>query len=186
MSILDFIYQFIEKSNISKAFGIDVNSFLILISGSFIVGYICLTLYYMVYNDGANNKWKELNFSEKAIVSLAIGFVSILPSILIVHMYQSVINNDKNIEQFYYIYPFIYFIMISGLVNKIKNYREMKFIKVYLQVSVICIICLTIIFSVPHIIQSWYVMLMLIFFILIICLKFKKKIIEIYYLFNVP
>ena len=157
----DFFIKFIENSNISKVFGMADDNLLILILGSFIVGYICLTFYYMVYNVNTNNMWEKLDFSEKAIISLAIGFLSILSSILFVSIFVAtshlLSSNDKNIEQLlrlYYTYPFIYFTAFSALADKMKNYQDMEFIKAYLKYSVIFISILIIILIILYIIQS--------------------------------
>ena len=162
MPILEIVNQFIENSNISNAFGIDANSFLILISGSFIVGYICLTLYYMVYNDDSNDKWKELNFSEKAIVSLVVGFLSIISSQYLIIIFKFTNNFDKKLEHLFlqlnYMVPFILFIVFSSVLNLNKKYQEMEFIKEYIKVGAIWIFLLNVIllFIILYIIQSWF------------------------------
>ena len=138
METLDAIIQHVDISNISKAFGIENNSFLILIIGSFIVGYICLTFYYKIYYDQDNEKWTKLEFSEKATVSLIIGFLSIMNSLFVVAIWQLSYRNDKNLEQFFsqlnYIIPFLYFTFISGLTHKY-NYKGLDFIKKYSEIK---------------------------------------------------
>ena len=141
METLETVTQIINNSSIPNAFGIGANSFLILISGSFIIGYICLTLYYMVYNADFNNKWKELNFSEKAAVSLVIGFLTIFNSLLIVELYRLFSNFSSILEQSFlqlnYLFPFFLFIVLSRLISYKKKNQKMEFIKKYIETTFI-------------------------------------------------
>ena len=179
METLGTVTQIINNSSIPNAFGIDANSFLILISGSFIVGYICLTLYYLVYNADSNYMWKQLNFSEKAVVSLVIGFLTIFVSILIVELYKLSTNFEKKLEQSFlqlnYLFPFILFVIFSWLINLKKKYQNMEFIKKYIMITVIWIFLLSVILIsiVFYMIQNWLGILIL--FIPIIVLLFVSK-----------
>ena len=60
MEPLSFALELINSSNISKAFGLNDNHFLIVIFGSLIIGYICLTFYYRIYSD--NKRWAKLEY----------------------------------------------------------------------------------------------------------------------------
>ena len=80
MEFIEYLTKFIETSGISKAYGLDPQILLILVFGSFILGYTCLTLYYKLY--AYNNKsWRDLDKSEKFLFSLLIGFTSIFISV---------------------------------------------------------------------------------------------------------
>lgn len=139
---LDVVTQLVEASNISKVFGLDVKSFLTLILGSFIVGYTCLTFFYKIYYEQDNDKWINLNFSEKAIVSSFIGFLSILVSLFVVATWSLLyINNsteklEQLLSQFYYIFPFLYFAIISVYLTRKYNYKGLVFIKEYIWISI--------------------------------------------------
>lgn len=169
METLDTVIQNVDISNISKVFGLDANSFLILIIGSFIVGYICLTFYYKIYYNQDNKNWTDLEFSEKAIVSLFIGFLSIMVSSFGVATYEFIgryINRDYNnlsqfFSQLYYIVPFLYFTFISFLTHK-DEYRGLDFIKKYIYYSMLGIIILAFLFLyiILFSIRNWNAMLL--------------------------
>ncbi len=152
MPELDIFNLFIENSNISKAFGLDVNGFLVLILGSFIVGYICLTFYYKVYYDYSNRKWSELNFSEKAIVSLVVGFFGIFISLLaiLVSIFTIFSDNIEQLNQFLlqlsYVTPFLYFIGFSRITAKC-DYKGLDFIKNYIKYSFSLVVVLFLAFG---------------------------------------
>jgi len=82
---LDSFTQVISMFNITKNFGIDAQSFFILIFGSVIVGYMCLTFYYKIFSN--NERWTKLDYFEKVIVSLVVGFFSIIVSIFAVTVF---------------------------------------------------------------------------------------------------
>ena len=151
MDLLEII-KLIGISNISNAFGLEDNSFLILIIGSFIVGYTCLTFYYKIYHH--NESWKNLDYPEKAIVSLVIGFLSILASLYLVMFYQHTFFKDTNLDQFFlqvkYISPFLYFITFSALVSlpqltSESMHTDLGFVKIYISVSFVFIASLNLI-----------------------------------------
>jgi len=176
------IIQHVDLSILSNAFGIENNSFLTLIIGSFIVGYICLTFYYKIYFDQDNEKWTKLEFSEKVIVSLFIGFLTILVSLFAVATWQ-LYYNDKVLEKFflqlYYVSPFLYFKIISAFTHK-ENYKELVFIKKYILISIKIIMGLVFIFtfSIFYLIRDWHTILALILLIVlcIIGMMIKPKI----------
>lgn len=181
METLDAI-QYIDISNISKAFGLENNSFLILIIGSFIVGYICLTFYYKIYYDQDNEKWTKLDFSEKAIISLIIGFLSIMNSLFFVAIWQLSYMNDKNLEQFFsqlnYVVPFIYFTAISVFFNRKDNFfKGLDFIKKYISYSVTLIMNLSFIFIfiILYLNRNWYGILLIFLFVILI---YRKNIVN--------
>lgn len=183
MPELDIFNQFIENSNISKAFGLDVNGFLVLILGSFIVGYICLTFYYKVYYDYSNRKWNELNFSEKAIVSLAVGFLSIFVSLLAILVSKFTIFSDKQLDQFLlqlsYIAPFLYFIGFSRITVK-HDYKGFDFVKKYIKHSFSLILDLYLAFGliISYISRSWAGFLFIFLVILMLVITHKSWINE--------
>ena len=183
MPILDIVNQFIENSNISKAFGIDVNNFLILILGSIIVGYTCLTFYYKIFSN--NQRWTKLDYFEKVIVSLVIGFFSVLVSIYTVTVYSFALSQDnrellgKTFLQMTYILPFLYFISFSKITAKY-DYKELDFIKKYIGISFGLIIGLNFAFMliIFYIIRSWAgfaLTIPLIIFLLILYKPWKVK-----------
>jgi len=158
---LDSITQVISMFNIPKAFGIDINDFLTIILGSFIVGYICLTFHYKIYSN--NRRWTELDYFEKAIVSLIIGFFSILVSLFAITVYKFTIFPKENIDQLNqlftqlkYLVPFLYFIGFSSITAKY-DYKELDFIKKYIKYSFFLILGLSFAFAliVFYIIRSW-------------------------------
>ena len=145
MDLLE-ITKLIGISNISNVFGLEDNSFLILIIGSFIVGYTCLTFYYKIYHH--NESWKNLDYSEKAIVSLVIGFLSILASLYIITFYQHTFFKGTDLDQFFlqvkYISPFLYFITFSALASlphltSESMHTDFGFVKIYILVSFVFI-----------------------------------------------
>ncbi len=175
---LDSITQVISMFNIPKAFGIDINDFLTIILGSFIVGHTCLTFHYKIYSN--NQRWMELDYFEKAIVSLVIGFFSILVSIYAVTVYQFTIPKD-NIErlgplflQLKYVAPFLYFIVFSVISAKY-DYKELDFIKKYIGISFGLIVSLNFAFMliIFYIIRSWAGFLFTISMILILVILYK-------------
>lgn len=91
VDILEILTQLINISGISDVFGLSVKSLLIVLFGSIIVGYTCLTFRYKIFE--YNQKWKALDYTEKTVVSLVIGFLSILSSLYIVTIYQLYISN---------------------------------------------------------------------------------------------
>ena len=159
--------QLIANTNIAKVFGLGVDSFLTVILGSFIVGYICLTFYYKIYNN--NELWTKLEFAEKVVVSSVIGLSSILVTLFVVTIFQLMlqlipINKEfeRTLAQLYYIAPFLYFIVFWKRTAK-NNYSELEFIKRYVLIS----------FS--------YIQILVIIFILIV-LSFAKEWITIFLL----
>lgn len=81
--------------------------------------------------------------SEKIIVSLLIGFLSIFISkiilvTIVIALYLFGIGIDKIIDQtllqLNYIYPFVYFIIMSKIAVK-NNYKDLDFIKKYISLS---------------------------------------------------
>ncbi len=148
---LDSLTQVISMFNIPKAFGIDINDFLTIILGSFIVGYACLTFHYKIYSN--NQRWMELDYFEKAIVSLVVGFFSILVSLFAVTVYKFTIFQRDNIEQFNqlflqlnYIVPFLYFIIFSSITTKYDD-KNLEFIKKYIKYSFFLIVGLAFAFA---------------------------------------
>lgn len=188
MDLLEVIKLIIGTSNISNVFGIEDNSFLILIMGSFIVGYTCLTFYYKIYY--YNDSWKNLDYPEKAIVSLVIGFLSVLASLYIVTFYQYVFfKGISGLEQIFlqlmYIAPFLYFITFSALSSLIfeSMHTELDFIKKYVHVSFFFIAILNFILAIA-ILHSmgngkgifFIILLILIILIPIILVSYREKI----------
>lgn len=179
---LDSITQVVSIFDIPKAFGIDINGFLTLILGSIIVGYICLTFHYKIYFN--NQRWAELDYFEKAIVSLVVGFLSILVSIYAVTVYKYIIFQNNNIEQLdqlflqlKYIAPFLYFIGFSAIAAKY-DYRELDFIKKYIRISFGLIVSLNFAFMliIFYIIKSWagFIWIFSIILMVVIAYKFQK------------
>jgi hypothetical protein len=157
---VDTVTQIISMFNISKAFGIGINDILTLVLGSFIVGYICLTFHYKIYSN--NQRWTELDYFEKAIVSLVIGFFSILVSLFAVTIYQLTFPKDS-IEQMgqlflqlKYITPFLYFIVFSTIAAKY-DYKELDLIKKYISISFFLFVNLNFVFAliIFYSIRSW-------------------------------
>lgn len=147
---LDFITQVVSMFNIPKAFGIDINGFLTLILGSLFVGYICLTFHYKIYSN--NQRWTELDYLEKAIVSLVIGFFSIFVSLLAILVSKFTIFSDniEQLNQFFlqlsYVLPFLYFIAFSRITAKC-DYKGLDFIKNYVKYSFSLIVGLYLLFG---------------------------------------
>ena len=109
INILDATTQLIDIFGITRIFGLEVNSLLTIILGSLIVGYTCLTFQYKIYDN--NQRWTNLDHFEKVMVSMVIGFLSILASLYIVTIYQITFINSKDLEQFFlqlkYVSPFL-------------------------------------------------------------------------------
>ncbi|MCX9024798.1 MAG: hypothetical protein OIN85_01735 [Candidatus Methanoperedens sp.] len=174
---VDTITQVISMFNISKAFGIGINDFLTIILGSFIVGYICLTFHYKIYSN--NQRWTELDYFEKAIVSLVIGFFSILISIYVVMIYQLTFPKDNidRLGQFFlqlnYITPFLYFIAFSTIAAKY-DYKELDLIKKYISVSFFLFVNLNFAFAliIFYLIRSWSGFLL--FLIIVIAFNYRQ------------
>ncbi len=174
---VDTITQVISMFNISNAFGIGINDFLTIILGSFIVGYICLTFHYKIYSN--NQRWTELDYFEKAIVSLVIGFFSILISIYAVTIYQLTFPNDsiEQMGQFFlqlkYITPFLYFIAFSTIAAKY-DYKELDLIKKYISISFFLIVNLNFAFAliIFYLIRSWSGFLL--FLIVVIAYNYRE------------
>ncbi len=175
---LDSITQIINMFNIPKAFGIDINDFLTVFLGSLIVGYTCLTFQYKIYSN--NERWTKLDYFEKAIVSLVIGFFSILVSIYVVTIYQFTILKD-NIEQLSqlilqlkYLVPFLYFISFSAITAKY-DYKDLDFIKKYIGISFALILSLNFAFMliIFYIIRSWAGILFIISIIIILLIAYR-------------
>ena len=172
---LEVVTQLIAVSDISKAFGLDVATFLTVVLGSFIVGSICLTFHYKIYDN--NKLWANLEIFEKAIVSSVIGFFSILASLYLFTLFQLIFAKDKELEyvfnQLNYIAPFLYFICFSTLAARY-NYIELDFIKIYIQRSFtfIAVLVFIIIFIILFFAEAWTGILWLILLILIIIAPF--------------
>ncbi len=160
---LEFLTQLANISGIPKTFGLNVESLLTLIFGSVIIGYICLTFYYKIYND--NERWTGLNYSEKAIISLVIGFLSIFASLYFLLIYQLIyirlgIVSDEYLKQFFlelmYVSPFLYFIGFSALTSK-SDFVGLDFIKKYMNLSFNFIIILNfaLIFTILSLVRNW-------------------------------
>lgn len=168
---LEVVTQLIAVSEISKAFGLDVATFLTVVLGSFIVGSICLTFYYKIYDN--NKLWANLEIFEKAIVSSVIGFFSILASRYLFTLFQLIFGKDKELEyiflQLNYVIPFLYFIGFSIFTAK-HNYAELDFIKIYVQRSFtfIAVLVFIIIFVILFFAKAWTDILWMILLILII------------------
>ena len=54
MEFLEILINFIQQSDISEVFNLDNSSLIILLVGSFLVGLICLTLFYSVFYGNKN------------------------------------------------------------------------------------------------------------------------------------
>ncbi len=177
MELLETATQLINSSQISEVYGLSDNFFLILLVGSLVVGYTCLTFYYKVYHN--NNRWTELDYFEKTIISLVVGFLSIIVSSYFVIIYKltSVNNEYSNIlfKQLLYVSPFLYFSAFSYL-SEISNYKELDFIKTYILRTVTLILTLNFVFIliVFYIVKAWSGILLMILLILILLLLYKK------------
>lgn len=177
MELLETATQLINSSQIPEVYGLSDNFFLILLVGSLVVGYTCLTFYYKVYHN--NNRWTELDYFEKTIISLVVGFLSIIVSSYFVIIYKltSVNNEYSNIlfKQLLYVSPFLYFSAFSYL-SEISNYKELDFIKTYILRTVTLILTLNFVFIliVFYIVKAWSGILLMILFILILLLLYKK------------
>ena len=177
MELLETATQLINSSQISEVYGLSDNFFLILLVGSLVVGYTCLTFYYKVYHN--NNRWTELDYFEKTIISLVVGFLSIIVSSYFVIIYKltSVNNEYSNIlfKQLLYVSPFLYFSAFSYL-SEISNYKELDFIKTYILRTVTLIFTLNfvLILIVFYIVKAWSGILLIILLILILLLLYKK------------
>ena len=131
MELLETATQLINSSQIPEVYGLSDNFFLILLVGSLVVGYICLTFYYKVYQN--NNRWTELDYFEKTIICLIVGFLSIIVSSYFVNIYKltSVNNEYSNIlfKQLLYVSPFLYFSAFSYLseISRIGFYQDLHF-----------------------------------------------------------
>ena len=175
MNLLDDITQLIDILGLSNIFGVESGNFLSIILGSFIVGYTCLTFKYKIYDN--NERWTNLDQLEKGIVSLVVGFLSILTSFYIVTIYEVTFLNNNGLEQFIlqlkYVSPFLYFISFSILTAKSK-FEEFDFIKTYIRFSFNFIIILNFIFALImlYIIRSWIGIFWMIILILIILAPF--------------
>ena len=178
MELLETATQLINSSQISEVYGLSDNFFLILLVGSLVVGYTCLTFYYKVYHN--NNRWTELDYFEKTIISLVVGFLSIIVSSYFVIIYKltSVNNEYSNIlfKQLLYVSPFLYFSAFSYL-SEISNYKELDFIKTYILRTVTLIFTLNfvLILIVFYIVKAWSGILLIILLILILLLLYKKE-----------
>ena len=178
MELLETATQLINSSQIPEVYGLSDNFFLILLVGSLVVGYICLTFYYKVYQN--NNRWTELDYFEKTIICLIVGFLSIIVSSYFVNIYKltSVNNEYSNIlfKQLLYVSPFLYFSAFSYL-SEISNYKELDFIKTYILRTVTLILTLNfiLILIVFYIVKAWSGILLIILLILILLLLYKKE-----------
>ena len=175
INILDATTQLIDIFSITRVFGLEVNSLLTIILGSLIVGYTCLTFKYKIYDN--NQRWTNLDHFEKAMVSMVIGFLSILASLYIVTIYQFTLINSKDLEQFFlqlkYVSPFLYFISFSIITAK-SNYEELDFIKKYIWVSFSLIFSLNflLVLIILYVVRSWSGIFWIIILILIILAPF--------------
>lgn len=178
MELLETATQLINSSQIPEVYGLSDNFFLILLVGSLVVGYICLTFYYKVYQN--NNRWTKLDYFEKTIICLIVGFLSIIVSSYFVNIYKltSVNNEYSNIlfKQLLYVSPFLYFSAFSYL-SEISNYKELDFIKTYILRTVTLIFTLNfvLILIVFYIVKAWSGILLIILLILILLLLYKKE-----------
>ena len=175
MNLLDDITQLIDILGLSNIFGVESGNFLSIILGSFIVGYTCLTFKYKIYDN--NERWTNLDQLEKGIVSLVVGFLSILTSLYIVTIYQVTFLNNYDLEQFIlqlkYVSPFLYFICFS-LSTAESKFEEFDFIKKYIRFSFYFIVILNFLFALImlYAIRSWIGIFWMIIFILIILAPF--------------
>lgn len=178
MELLETATQLINSSQIPEVYGLSDNFFLILLVGSLVVGYTCLTFYYKVYHN--NNRWTELDYFEKTIISLVVGFLSVIASSYFVIIYKLILVNNEysNIlfKQLLYVSPFLYFYTFSYL-SKRSNYKELDFIKTYVLRTLTLIFSLNfvLILIVFYIIKAWSGILLIILLILILLLLYKKE-----------
>lgn len=175
MNLLDASTQLIDILRISNIFGVESGTFLSILLGSFIVGYTCLTFKYKIYDN--NERWTNLDQLEKGIVSLVVGFLSILTSFYIVTIYQVTFLNNNGLEQLIlqlkYVSPFLYFIIFSISTAKSK-FEEFDFIKKYIWFSFNFILTLNFLFALImlYIIRYWIGIFWIILFILFILAPF--------------
>lgn len=175
MNLLDDITQLIDILGLSNIVEVESGIFLSIILGSFIVGYTCLTFKYKIYDN--NERWTNLDQLEKGIVSLVVGFLSILTSFYIVTIYQVTFLNNNDLEQFIlqlkYVSPFLYFICFS-LSTAESKFEEFDFIKKYIRFSFYFIVILNFLFALImlYAIRSWIGIFWMIIFILIILAPF--------------
>ncbi len=175
MNLLDASTQLIDILGLSNIFGVESGNFLSILLGSFIVGYTCLTFKYKIYDN--NERWTNLDQLEKGIVSLVVGFLSILTSFYIVTIYQVTFLNNNGLEQLIlqlkYVSPFLYFIIFSISTAKSK-FEEFDFIKKYIWFSFNFILILNFLFALImlYIIRYWIGIFWIIIFILIILAPF--------------
>ena len=141
----------ISISGIPEAFNFSSETFIIFFLSSIIIGFICLTLYYKIYD--TNPRWERLDYLDKMTISLVVGFFSILISFFLIgildYIYQKNFTNELNtvrkiLFQLLYLFPFIYFISISSF-TKI-DYYNLDFIKDYINKSMICLIIFLLLF----------------------------------------
>jgi len=179
MELLETATQLINSSHIAEVYGLDDNFILILLVGSLVVGYTCLTLYYKVYHNN-NDRWTELDYFEKAIISLIVGFLSVIASSYFVIIYQLILGNNEysNILflQLLYFSPFLYFLAFSYLSER-SDYKDLDFIKTYILKTAILISTLNfvLILIVFYIVKAWNGIGLIIIFIIISLLVYKKE-----------
>jgi len=166
------LMEIMDKSEITEAFNLNLNSFVVIILGSLIIGLTCLTIYYTVYYE--NKRWSSLKYFEKSMIGFIIGLLSILCSSFFVASLQLIYKKyeqmDQMLQQLIYLGPFLYFVAFC-LVNSKKIYKKLDFIKDYIQFSCIFIFGMSFVLLILIFIiyQLWlglfYTIILLLFFV---------------------
>ncbi len=147
----DFLPLFnslLDLSKLHEVFGVNKESLIWLLSASIIFGIVCLTTYYYVYaNKKEKDNWNKINYLEKVIISLIIGFITILTSLLIITSIELMLiltgsTPNDFVFQFGYLLPFILFYFGYKNHEKRSNFIKSYFHFCYLSFYNVLIITL--------------------------------------------
>lgn len=137
----------INASDVTQVFGLTTEQLIFVFASSVVVGHISLTYYYVF---GSKSKaWAELHLLEKSVISLVVGFLTILVSLflqllIVIIASAGKLNGDPlagfPLAQFKYILPFGWFYLMYKISKgkKVKaRTRGLDFIKWYSVTSLI-------------------------------------------------
>ncbi len=127
MSFFDLVKGLIDATDFSKAFGINSNIFIFIVLSSLLVGFVCLSFYYRIYNK--QKEWGQLDVIDKFSLAGVIGFLSILTSLFLVAFIELIFAKQtsqneslsQTIGQLKYFMPFVYFYFLTAHFEKISG-----------------------------------------------------------------
>jgi len=136
-NLFEIFIEAIDFSPLAESLNKSVGELALLILGSYIIGIVCLSVYFTLYSR-SNERWLNLPIIEKTSVSFLIGLITISLSALI-FLILSLVDitpyYQSQLTLYTYISPFIIFILSTLILKSKREMRGLNFIKQYSYIS---------------------------------------------------